>query len=146
MKEKSNPQFGKLPPRYSFFLNPYREYRFTRCPACEQAARLRKFVLFIHIDPKVLLALNMHCRFCPDCELLIVHQDELEAQLAAHMAEHDPSVIGNRYLVFGTVERAAWRKNMKRPKPLEEMLKHVADFKEVVEFEVQPAGWYYQGE
>jgi hypothetical protein len=142
MKNKPKPRFGELPPRYSFFLNPYRDYRFTRCPLCEQAARWRKFVLLIHIDPKVLMALNMHCRFCPDCELLIAHQDQLEIQLTAHMAEHDPAVIGNEYLVLGTVERAAWRENMKTPKPLGEMLKHVADFKEVLEFEVRPAGWY----
>jgi len=49
----------------------------------------------------------MHCRFCPDRDLLIIHQDELEAQLAAHMSERDPSVIGNEYIVIGTMERPA---------------------------------------
>jgi hypothetical protein len=58
-------------------------------------------------ESMVILVLNMHCRFCPDCDLLIVHQDELEAQLAAHMAERDPSIIANEYIVIGTVERAA---------------------------------------
>jgi len=142
MKKRSKPRFGELSPRYSFFLNPHQDYRFTVCPLCEQPTRWRKFVLLIHIDPQVLMALNMHCRLCPDCELLIAHQDQLEEQLTAHMAEHDPAVIGNPYLVLGTVERQAWRENRAQPKPLPEMLKHVADFQEVLTFKVQPAGWY----
>jgi thiol-disulfide isomerase/thioredoxin len=142
MAKKARSTFGELPPRYTFFLNPYQDYRFTRCPLCEQPAKWRKFPLLIHIDPLFLMALNMHARFCPDCDLLIVHQDQLEAQLAAHLAEHDPSLIGNDYLVFGTVERQAWRENMQTPKPLDEMRKHIADFQAATTFKVQPAGWY----
>lgn len=140
MKKKSTPRFGELPPRYKLFLNPYDEYRFTSCPICEKLTRLRKFPLVIHIKPRALLALNMHCRYCPDCDLLIVHQNELEAQLAAHMAERDPSVIGNEYIVIGTMERVAWRAGMQHPKQLGEMLKYIADFKEALDFDVRPAG------
>jgi hypothetical protein len=144
MTKKEKPKFGELPRRYKFFLNPYHDYRFTSCPICEQPAKWRKFPLIIHIEPLTLMALNMHTRFCPDCNLLIVHQDLLEEQLAANMAEHDPSLIGNDYLVFGTVERKAWRENMRNPKPLDRMRKHIADFDEVTTFEVQPAGWYLE--
>jgi len=96
----------------------------------------------IHIDPMMLIVLNMHCRFCPDCDLLIAHQNELEAQLAAHMSEHDPSVIGNKYIIIGTMERPAWRDGMRQSKLLDEMLKYVADFKEELSFTIRPAGWY----
>jgi hypothetical protein len=129
---------GGLPPRYTFFLNPYMQYRFTSCPLCEQSTKLRNFALLIHIKPLTLMALNMPSRFCPNCELLIVHQDQLEEQLAAH----DPSAFSNGYWVFGTLERKAWREVLRQPKPASEMLKDGADFKEVVSFQIQPAGWY----
>ena len=52
----AKPKFGGLLPRYTFVLNPYTDYRFTRCPNCDQPTRLRKFVLFIHVDPEHLLS------------------------------------------------------------------------------------------
>ncbi len=139
-------RFGKLPPRYRFFLNPYPDYRFTSCPNCEKLTKWRKFVLLVHIDPLHLLAQNIHCRYCPDCDLLIVHQDELEAQLAIHLSEHFPSAVGNDYLVMGTMERAAWNENRRNPKPLPEILDSVADFREVLTIKVRPAGWYRDDE
>jgi hypothetical protein len=66
--------------------------------------------------------------------------------LAAMFAEHDPSVIGNDYLVLGTVERQAWQESMKQPKGIGEMLEHLHDFKEVRTVEYRPAGWYPAGE
>ena len=44
------------------------------------------------------------------CDLLIAHQDELEAWLAAFFGHQQPEVVGNAYLVVGTEERAAWRR------------------------------------
>ena len=32
--EKTIPRLGKQPPRYRFFLNPYRDVRFSKCPQC----------------------------------------------------------------------------------------------------------------
>ena len=139
-------RFGKLPPRYRFFLNPYPDYRFTSCPNCEKLTKWRKFVLLVHIDPMHLLAQNIHCRFCPDCDLLIVHQDELEAQLLIRVSEHFPADVGKVYLVLGTMERAAWNENRRNPKPLPEILDSVADFREVLTIKVRPAGWYPKDE
>ncbi|RLC70155.1 MAG: hypothetical protein DRI52_07620 [Chloroflexi bacterium] len=139
---KEPPRIGKLPPKYIFVLNPYTDARFTRCPGCGKKTKLRKVPLFIHVDPMNPVVLGKTCRYCPDCDLLIVHQDELEVQLAALFAEHDPTLIGNDYLVIGTVERRAWREGMKQPKSIPEMLEHLHDFKEVRTVEVQPAGWY----
>src|SRR5215218_7671086 len=76
------PRLGKQPPRYRFFLNPYTDARFTTCPQCGEKTRVRKLPLVIHIDPMQLVALNKTCRYCPRCDLLIAHQDELEAWLA----------------------------------------------------------------
>lgn len=79
---KEMPRFGKLEPRYTFTLNPYRDARFTCCPIRDQPAKLRKFVFVIHVDPMILLAPGLTCRFCPADKFIICHQDELEAQLA----------------------------------------------------------------
>ena len=149
-KQKSNQaaprRFGKLPPRYRFILNPYPDQRFSSCPDCRKLTKWRKFVLLVHIDPMHLLAQNIHCRFCPDCDLLIVHQDELEAQLVIHVSEHFPADVGNDYLVLGTMERAAWNENRRNSKSLPEILDAVADFREVLTIKVRPAGWYRDDE
>jgi hypothetical protein len=44
--------------RHSFFLNPYEEYSFSRCPQCNAKTLIRKFPLVIHIDPSQFLFLN----------------------------------------------------------------------------------------
>jgi hypothetical protein len=142
MDNENAPRLGKLPPRYTFILNPYTDARFTRCPGCDRKTKQRKLPLFIHVDPLNPVVLGKTCRYCPDCDLLIVHQDELEAQLEALFAERNPSLIGNDYLVLGTVERQAWREGMRQPKGIEEMLEYLHIFKEVRTVEYQPAGWY----
>jgi hypothetical protein len=140
MTEKN--RIGKLEPRYRFALNPYTDTRFTRCPNCDEKTRVRKLPLFIHIDPMHPIVLNKTCRYCPDCDILIVHQDELEQLLAALLEETAPEVVGNDYLVLGTVERKAWREGVKQPKGIPEMLEHLHEFKEVLTIEYRPAGWY----
>ena len=54
--------------------------------------------------------------------------------------------MGNDYLVMGTMERAAWNKNRRDPKPPPEILDSVADFREVLTIKVRPAGWYRDDE
>ena len=95
-------RFGKLPPRYLFALNPYQDVRFSKCPRCDKLTYLRKFPLLIHIDGFGLMALGKTCRYCSKCELIIVHQDELESILAAFFAQKAPEAIGKEYLVLGT--------------------------------------------
>ena len=136
------PRLGKLPPMYNFILNPHSETRVSTCPACEQRMRQRKVPLFIHVDPAQPVSINYTCRYCPECDLLVAHQDEIEHLLASTFAERDPSAIGNDYLVMGTVERAFWRESMATPKSPAEMLEHLHDFKEVWSLEFQPGGWY----
>ena len=146
MSGRKETRLGKLQPQYSFVLNPYTDARFTRCPGCEQKSRQRKVPLFIHVDPFNPVVLGYTCRYCPDCDLLIAHQDQIEALLANLLAEHDPSVIGNDYLVVGTVERKVWRESLKQPKSIGHLLEHLHDFKEVRTVEYQPAAWYPTGE
>lgn len=125
---------GKQPQRYRFFLNPYQHERFTKCPKCGFRTLQRKYPLAIHVEPDHPIVLNKICHYCPNCDLLIAHQDQVAVQLAAHFATINPQLIGNSYLVLGTVDKAEWRQGMQGELSTEEMLEHLHDFKEVVTF------------
>ncbi len=135
------PTVGGQPPRYRFFLNPYPDVRFAACPQCRAKTRARKLPLIIHVQPRHLLALNMTCRFCARCDLLIAHQDELESLLAAYFGQHDPEVMGNDYVVAGTMDHADWESDMRGSPTVQDMLGHVYPFLDEVSFEpASPAG------
>jgi len=132
MTQEKMPQLGKLPPNHTFFLNPYRDERFTRCPICQGPTKVRKKPYLVHIDPKQLLMLNVSGRYCPDCDLLILHQDVVEDLLARAFQERAPPIIGNDYLIIGTVDRRAWRES-----DPETLLANLHDFREVVTFHLE---------
>lgn len=140
-KKPTMTQLGKQPPLYRFFLNPYEDVRFTRCPQCENKTQQRKLPLVIFVDPKQMLSLNKTCRYCPHCDLLIAHKNDVEHFLASFFAEQDPEVIGNDYLVVGTLERAVWKRGTQQLLTLQETLDALHDFKETVSFEVVRGGW-----
>jgi MinD superfamily P-loop ATPase len=76
---------GKLKPRYSLILNQYADFRASKCIKCDKPTFLRKFALLIHVDGGELITLGKTCRYCAKCELIVVHQDELEADLPAKL-------------------------------------------------------------
>ena len=135
---RSVPRLGKQPPRHRFFLNPYTDVRFTTCPQCGGKTRQRKLPLVIHVDPVQLIALNKTCRYCPVCDLLIAHKDELEAYLVAIFSERQPESIGNDYLVLGTEDRPDWLRGMRTQVYPQEALEYLHDFREVVRFTPAP--------
>lgn len=155
-KQPVIPQFGKLPPLYRFFLNPYPDMRCTNCPQCNMKMHQRKLPLVIHIEPRGLLSLNKTCRYCPHCNLLIAHQNDIERILTTAFSmsgtaveqmmteafrAHNAQQIGHDdYLIVGTLEKAPWRRGVQRPLTLQETLDALHDFKEVVTFRVT-GGW-----
>jgi hypothetical protein len=89
------------------------------------------------------MALGKTGRYCTRCELIIAHQDELEAELAYSFRTIAPQVVGNKYLVLGTVDKRTWQRGLQGSGPqLDEVLKHTADFKTVLDLQVEPRGWY----
>lgn len=137
------PQFGKQTPKYNFVLNPYPGERLSRCPFCEHKTGQRKIPLLIHVDPLHLIALNYTCRYCADCDLLIAHKHEIEHLLTSMFSQYAPQVVGNDYLIIGTVERKAWREGLKQPKAVGEMLPHASDFVAYYrELRMTQPGWY----
>ena len=121
------------PERYRFFLNPYSDARFSRCPECDRSTRIVKLPIFIHVDPDNPVVLNKSCRFCSGCDLLIAHKDELESQLANMFFQRRPDVIGNEYLVIGTFDKTDWERGRKHPVEFDEIASLLYVFKEVLE-------------
>ena len=126
---------GKRAPRYRFFLNPYRNERFTICPRCGFKSRQRKFSLVIHVNPIYSVMLDKMCRFCYHCNLIIVHQDQLEEQLTAYFTLTEPEIIGNDYQVIGTLDPTEWKGGKPDQLSTQEMIEHLHDFNEVLSFE-----------
>ena len=113
---KKRPQLGNLPPLYNFFLNPYSDLRFSRCPQCDGKTGQKKVPLMIHVDPHYPINLNYTCRYCAKCDLLIAHQDEIESHLAQVFTKLAPDAIGHgshptlrRLSRSITCRHAAWR-------------------------------------
>jgi hypothetical protein len=140
-------RIGKLPPRYTLLLNRYTDERLSKCPKCHRLTHPRKFALFIHVETWGPLALGKTCRYCTPCEMVIVHQDELEAELAHSLAEVAPQAVGKEYFVLGTIDKKVWQKGLQGSGgQLGDMLEHTADFKETLHLHVEPGGWRPAGE
>lgn len=140
-KKQMKLQFGCLSPKYNFSLNPYPEFRFSKCPDCQGNTGQRKLPLLIHVDPKNLIALNYTNRYCSHCDMLIAHKDKIEHYLTELFTRIDPEVVGNDYLIFGTVEKKAWQENINAPRALHEMRQDIHDFKSYQDIRMTMAGW-----
>jgi hypothetical protein len=134
------PRLGKQQPRYTLFLNPYTDVRFSKCPKCERKTGQKKLPLVIHIDDGGMMVLNMTCRYCSTCDLLIAHKDKVEALLAEFFQRAAPEVVGCDYLIVGTAERTDWRRGMEGGMTPQDMIEVLHDFKDVVQFRLV-GGW-----
>ena len=130
--------FGHLPEKYSFALNPYSDVRFSRCPKCRNLTYLRKFALLVHLETVGLNVLGKTCRYCPNCELIIAHQRELEQELDRIVSVSTFKLTADSYLVIGTVKLSTWRKALLKPVPIEDILHQAADFKRYSQFHPEP--------
>ncbi len=126
--------------RHRFFLNPYPDMAFTKCPKCETKTRQRKLPLVIHIEPRQLFVLNKLCRYCTRCELIIVKKLELESLMAATFEPRRPEIVGNKYFVFGTLERKDWLESKKDALADAEAVERTLVFKDVLSFK-PVGGW-----
>jgi len=94
---------------------------------------MRKFAVLIHVEEAGFLALGKTYRYCTPCELIIAHQDELEDELVGVFEHRAPHVIGNPYVVFGTVDKKRWKESLGPGGfKLDKALEHAADFKDVL--------------
>ena len=144
MTKKSNQRYAKT--RHYFFLNPYENCAFTRCPKCNSKTRIRKFPLVIHVDPKQLVFLNKKCRYCTKCDLIIANQSEVESLMIVCLEKDSPDLIGNNYLTMGVFDTKDWRAASKGKLDSDEILERIYFFKNVLKFELIPGGWYQAGD
>lgn len=133
------------PKKHYFFLNPYKDCAFTKCPKCNDKTKVRKFPLVIHIEPKQLFIMNKSCKYCEKCDLIIGKQVEIENLMASCCEKFDPAIIGNKYLVFGTFDKSDWREYSQKTKYPQEAFDKVYIFKDVKHFEVVQGGWVKDG-
>ncbi len=135
------------PGGYNFILNPYPTERISRCPLCEGKTGQKKIPLLIHVDPARLIALNYTCRYCGPCHLLIGHTHEIEHHMTEAFRHSTPELIGNRYLVMGTVEKKYWREGLTEFKTPTEMIDHTTTFTDSYEdIRLHRPGWYKDGQ
>jgi len=127
--------------KHYFFLNPYQDAAFTKCPKCQTKTKIRRFPLVIHIDPQQLFVLNKKCRYCTRCDLIIAGKSELESLMATAFERLNPQIIGNKYLVMGVAERADWRESQKGKMAQNQAIERILVFKEVWDFEPLRRGW-----
>ena len=126
--------------KYYFFLNPYTDSSFTRCPKCENKTKVKKLPLAILLEKKkIMFMLNKTCKFCPYCELIIAKKHELELIIMQFLGvEH---ITDKDFTVMGTQDKAIYREGLNKGLIKDIPLKGVSLFKDVWAFEVQQAYW-----
>jgi hypothetical protein len=71
----------------------------------------------------------------------MAHQDELEDELVHVFENQSPEIIGNPYLVFGTVDIKWWKQSLGTSgESLSQLLEHVTQFKSVLDLKMT-GGW-----
>lgn len=93
-----------------------------------------------------LVSLNKSCKFCPYCELIIGQKSEIETYLSQIISNFGFQFNSDNYFVFGTMDRKDWKKSQKEPLNQGKALDVIYRFKDILDFEIQPAGWYYEGD
>jgi hypothetical protein len=72
--------------------------------------------------------------------LLIAHKDELDAVITRVFSVLAPDLVGNKYLVMGTLDRADWKRIDREKLPIQDSIEALHDFKEAVIFKPM-GGW-----
>ncbi|MCU0494918.1 MAG: hypothetical protein MUD01_25305, partial [Chloroflexaceae bacterium] len=77
------------------------------------------------------------------CDLLIGNKPQIEHLLTELFRQRDPTAIGNTYLIFGTVEKSAWREGLTGYRSIDEMLARASDFATYYnELRITRSGYY----
>ena len=129
-------------PRHYFWLNPYREMAFTRCPKCEGKTKIRKKRLVIDVLNKTLLLANVTIKYCPECDLITINKDKIENILSQLTFFDERSIRPDDYFIFGTIERTDYNKYLNQGSYSSDCIKLVNPFIDKLLFKIRPAGWY----
>ena len=72
--------------------------------------------------------------------LVIAHQNELDEIITRVFTVLNPEIVGHKYLVIGTLDRADWKRIDQQKLPIQDTIEALHDFKEVVMFKPM-GGW-----
>jgi hypothetical protein len=62
--------------------------------------------------------------------------------LTTNFRQINPEIVGNNYSVMGTADKKDWKERNKQQMEPPEIIERMHVFKDVLKFEVIPAGWY----
>ena len=130
--------------KYKFFLNKYVDYGATKCTNCDTPTKIRKFPLFISYANKYTITLNLPCKFCTNCELIIAKKNIADEFLKKAIEKIKIKFEPDNYEIIGTIDRKTFWKHNKRTISDLEIFDKIAPFIEILDFEIQPAGWYFE--
>ena len=90
--------------------------------------------------------MNKSCKFCPYCDLIIGQKADLDELLKQILLSppFELKLNPSDYPVFGTLERKGWAKTRKELTSQKDVIELVHPFKDILNFEIQPAGWYLE--
>ncbi len=129
-------------PKYNFFLNKYSFYGATKCTSCDTKTNVRKFPLFISLDKNNIYTLNLSCKFCTRCNLIIAKKDNIDKYISIELEQKGIAFDPDNYFVMGTIDsKTFWRHN-KGNASSDELFDNLTPFKKVLDFEIRQAGWY----
>ncbi len=132
------PTFKQKPCHY-VFLNPWSDVAFTKCPKCDQAARLRKFPLVIHLTPINRFAIiNKTCRYCLYCDLIIIRRLEFDPLVANLIGRPINLLEDEPYFPMGVVGREVWKQQTTQPLTVGETFDKIIPFKDRWYFKFGP--------
>jgi hypothetical protein len=100
-----------------------------------------KISFLIHFGDLNLVTFGLTSRYCSKCEFIILHKKDVDEEFLYRFGK-----VADDLFVIGTVDRKTWKKGLEgNPPNFQEIVENLADFKEVLDYEMQPAGWYFEG-
>ena len=116
--------------KYHFLLNEYTNLRFTKCTNCNTNTLFRKFRIVVHIDPHHLNIINVTCKFCKECEFVIIDKHKFDPLVNECYKENNLEIRTDpKYKIIGTLDIKSWNKIKKEDLNSSEIIELTDTFK-----------------
>jgi hypothetical protein len=92
-------------------------------------------MLVISIKPGQLLLMNLPCRYCRECDLLIARKRELEAAMADRLRTAGIELVAAPYSVAGTLDMHDWEAGTSGSLGYREIKERMYAFRDVWNFD-----------
>lgn len=124
---------------YSFFLNEFTDIRFSICTNCKKRTFLRKIPLVVHLDPHYLHVINMSCKLCENCKILVINKDKIVPLIKLCMDSRKVTLEPDfKFVIMGHLDKKMWRICSKTQLEPCETLNAMYKFKQELKLEQRP--------